>query len=106
MKGGHAGRTKESCRLPALLPMTSISVHQSRQKQVHKIKHVLPIHAEHAAGAGAVAVDAEGGDASNDVAVAEEVWPARITKAGAASVRIIGQQQGEIAGEAGDVDLV
>lgn len=61
------------------------------QEGVHKVKHILAIHAEDTAGTGAVAVDTKGCNASNNIAVTQEVGAAGVAKAGAAGRMIIGK---------------
>src|SRR5438552_8517353 len=65
----------------------------------HEIQHVLPVQAEHAAGAGAIAVEPERRHAGDHVARAEVVRPARVAEAGAARRGVVREQQGEGAGE-------
>src|SRR2546422_6075270 len=50
------------------------------QELPHKVQHVLPVGAEHAAGAGAIAVTRERRDAGDHVAAPEVVGPARVDR--------------------------
>src|SRR5574341_2492477 len=60
------------------------------QEGIDRVEHILPVRAEHAAGAGTVAVQSEGRDSRNEVRVSQEIGPARVTKAGATAVGIVG----------------
>lgn len=77
------------------------------QVRVNKIQDSLSVCAENAAGTGAIAVQAEGCNAGDNVTVTQEIGAARVAKARAASMSVIGQQHGEAAYDASiDLDQV
>ena len=66
---------------------------------VNKIKHIRAIRAEDTTNSGTILIHPEGCHARNDSAVAQEVRPARIAKAGSTSRVIIGEQQRVVSAE-------
>ena len=62
------------------------------QVAVNKIQNILPVHAEHAASAGTVTVDAKGGYTRYNIAVTQKIGAAGIAEAGTAGGVIVGQQ--------------
>lgn len=62
---------------------------------------VAAIDAINPAGAAATAVETERCNPAEDIAVADEVRPARVTETGSARGVVVGQQQREVAGEPG-----
>jgi putative ABC transport system permease protein len=74
------------------------------ERILKEVQVVGPVHSIHAAGSGAIAIEAVGGHAGDDIRIVDEVRPAGIAEAGAASRGVVRQQDREVAGEAG-VDL-
>ena len=74
------------------------------QERIDKFQHVWPVHSEDAAGAAAGPIEAIGSHPGDDVRIAQEVGSTRVPIAGSTSIRVVGQQQREIIGEA-SVDL-
>lgn len=64
-----------------------------REIRIDEIQDILAIHAEDAAGASAISVDAKRGDACHHVGITQKVRPARIAKAGSAGGVVVRQQE-------------
>src|SRR2546426_3175560 len=74
------------------------------QVAVHEIQHVLPVETEHSARSAAGSVEAEGRDACDDVALAQEIRTTGITEAGTSGGVIVREEKREVARKA-RVDL-
>ena len=75
------------------------------EERADPIEGPRAIHAEYAARPGAVAIDAEGRHTRDNITVAKEVGSTRVTETSTTGGVVVREQEREVAGEAGNVDL-